>query len=486
MDAEVIIVGAGVAGLVAADELVRHGHDALVLEARDRVGGRTLNGLIPGTDAVVELGGQWVGPTQDRIAALLTALDISTYPTYDDGLHVVDFGGRQRRQREFIPRINPLALLDLAVAERRLRTAISRIDLAAPWNSPDADRLDAETFDSWIRRHSRSAGGRRFLAILCRAVFAAEPADMSALWAQFYLAAGGGLGRITETAGGAQQDRIVGGSQLIAERLAQRLTGRIQTGWAVRAITGTDTDRVAVHGTDGTVRHARRVIVTVPPAVLGQIIFAPALPVERVALLQRMPHGNVVKFNMVYETPFWRRAGLSGQAFSDTRTISVVYDNTPAAGGPGVLLGFAEGRHGSVFVRLDPEDRRAAAIADLRTYFGPEAADPVAYLDHDWTADEWTRGCYGAFGTPGALTRYGRALRDPVGAVHWAGAETAVRWTGYLDGAVESGQRAAVEVTRALAMAGRAGQAGAAGPARGWGAAGPGGGVAPAPVAARS
>lgn len=448
-DADVVVIGAGVAGLVAARELTDRGYQVLVLEARDRVGGRTFNAPLPDGTGVVELGGQWVGPGQDRVLRLMGELGIGTFPTYDSGEHLIEFGRRLRRHRGTLPALGPLALADVVRAWSALRRAVRRIPVDAPWDAPRAGRLDAETFATWLHRHCLTTGGRRFFHALTRAVFATEPDELSALWAHFYFASAGGIEPVLDTSGGAQQDRVVGGSQLIAIRLAERLGDRVLTATAARQV-GWGDDHVVVHADGGTSVRARRAVLTVPPGLLTRIGFDPVLPADRHAMLQRLPHGGVVKVNVVYDEPFWRRAGLSGQAFSEGRTVSMAFDNSPPSGRPGVLVGFVEGRRALEFGALDPAARRDAVIADLVAYFGSTAGRYQEFLEHDWTADEWSRGCYGAFGVPGVLTRFGRLLRAPLGALHWAGAETAVRWVGYLDGAVESGQRAAAEVDAAL------------------------------------
>lgn len=445
---DVLVVGAGLAGLVTARRLRKAGVDARVLEARDRVGGRTLSEPIPGTDQLIEMGGQWVGPTQDRVRALIAELGLRTYPTYDQGRHIVEFGGSVRHYTGRIPWLGALTLADIGLAQWRIDRTARRLPLNAPWAAEDAARLDEQTFDDWLRRRVRTDGGRRFFRIVTEAVFAAEPEDLSALWALFYIGAAGGLDALINTTGGAQQDRVVGGTFRICQALAAELADALELYAPVTAVDWSDgTVRVTAGGRD---YRTRRLVLAVPPPLATRITYTPALPSDRTRLLAGLPMGSVIKVNVVYDEPFWRADGLSGQANSDVRALNTVFDNVPYGGGPGVLVGFFEGAHARAVARLTPEERRRIALDDLVAYFGPRAARPTAYLERDWCAEEWSQGCYGAFATPGTLSRFGPALRAPVGPLHFAGTETATRWAGYLDGAIESGERAADEVIAAL------------------------------------
>ncbi len=438
---DVVVIGAGLAGLSAARELQRLGRKVVVLEARDRVGGRTLNEPI-GDGKVVEIGAQWVGPTQDRVLALIDELALETFPTYAEGRNIFERGGRTSRYKGTIPRTNPFGILEVGAAMRRLNRMAAQIDPASPWTASKAPRWDSETFATWMRRRVRTQAARDILRLAIIGVWAAEPEDVSLLHVLFYIRSAGTLEILTDTEGGAQQDRIVGGSQLISLRMAEELgDGVVELSSPVRRLehgpdgVGVGSDRLAVQ--------AKRAIVAVPPALAGRISYGPPLPARRDGLTQRMAQGSVVKCMAVYERPFWREQGLSGAITSVTGPVSVGFDNSPPDGSPGVLLGFLEGRAARDAADLPQEQRRALVAESFGRLFGAEAADPIAYVDRAWAADEWSRGCYGGFMTPGAWTDYGSAVREPIGPIHWAGAETALVWNGYMDGAVGSGQDAA-------------------------------------------
>jgi monoamine oxidase len=445
-DADLVVVGAGLAGLAAARTAAAAGAKVVVLEARDRVGGRTLNEEI-GDGSVVEVGGQWIGPTQDRLAALARELKVDTFPTYAEGENVLEYGGRLRRYRGTIPRLNPAVLLDVERAQRRLNRLAKRVPLEAPWEAPNAAALDGQTVATWMRRNLATKGGRVLLELGIESVWAAQPEDMSLLDVLFSIHSAGGLQMMFDTEGGAQQDRFVGGSQRIAILMAQALAREDLLREApVRKIERAD-HGVTVSADGATVR-ARRAIVAVAPTLAGRIAFDPPLPGYRDQLTQRMPLGTVAKCMAIYDEPFWRAEGLSGQATSDVGPVKLTFDNSPPDGSPGVMLGFLEGRRARELGRLRPEERRTAVIDCFARLFGPRAAQPAAYIERLWAEEEWSRGCYGCLMPPGAWTNYGPALREPIGPLHWAGAEYATVWNGYMDGAVRSGEetaRAALE-----------------------------------------
>jgi monoamine oxidase len=444
-DADVVVVGAGFAGLAAARDLEREQLRVIVVEARDRVGGRTLGHLLPNGEQV-EIGGQWVGPRHDRLLAMATSLGVETFPTYSEGWNLLHYKGKTRRHRGLIPpRISPHVLIDFVQAQLRLDLMARRVPVERPWDARNALEWDGMTLETRLRRSMFSKGGRTLMDLAITAVFAAEPRELSLLHFLFYTRSSG----LSRELVAAQDLRFVGGSQEVAVRQARALKNGVLTSTPIRSIRQ-DSAGVEICGDKVRIR-GQRAIVTVPPTLAGRIQYNPPLSADRDQLMQSAPMGSVVKVLAIYDSPFWRKRGLSGQASSDVGPVKVVFDNSPPSGDPGILVGFAEGADARELRKLPAAERRAAVLSSLRRLFGTEAAHPTAYVERDWAAEEWTRGCYGAFFPPGVWTSFGHTLREPVDRIHWAGSETSPLWAGYMEGAVRSGERAAKEVSSLLA-----------------------------------
>jgi monoamine oxidase len=447
--ADVAIVGAGLAGLVAARNLRRAGKRVLVLEARNRVGGRTFSRKVSGASDVANLGATFVGPTQDRIVALARELGVGIFPTYYQGRNVFYFNGQRQTYEGNVPPVDPAALVEAQKVIVQLDSMAGEVPLDAPWSAPRAAEWDGQTFETWKQENVVTPNGRKLVDLAIQAIFSCEPRDMSLLFVLFYIHSAGSLEALINTAGGAQESRLEGGAQLVAQRLAKQIgRRRILLRSPVRLIVRRKrrvdvlTDRLTVW--------ARRVIVAAPPAVAGQIRYQPALPALRDQLTQRVPMGSVTKTFAIYESAFWRDQGLSGMVTSDAGPVKVVFDGSPKSGRPGMLLGFVDGDDARALNGLPRAERHRQEVESYVRYFGEQAGSARSVFDYAWDNDPIARGAPIGFTPPGVLISFGEALRRPVGPIHWAGTETATVWNGYMDGAVRSGERVAAEVLATL------------------------------------
>jgi len=440
---DVVVVGAGLAGLTAARELTRLGLDTVVLEGRDRVGGRTKPGTLAGVP--IDLGASFVGPTQDAVLKLAADLGCTTTLTYNQGANLIRWRGKVRRYHGTIPKLGLLGLLDIGRIQWQFERLAKGVNITEPWASARAAKLDSISLGGWLRSIKASATSRDLMAIMSRVTWGAEPDELSLLHAVRYVKTSGGLDRMLDVAGGAQQEHFPGGTHEMSVRMAAELGDRVRLHAKVTRIDWAES-AVAVSSSDG-VAEARRAILAVAPAQRLDIDIAPAPPIEYQQLAQRWPLGALTKSYAAYPTPFWRAQGLSGQALSDEGPVFITFDVSPGSDGPGILLGFTDARR---FDRLDPAQRRAQALDCFAALFGEQAAHPIDFADQRWGAEDFAPGGPTAAVPPGSWTQFGPLLRRPVGPLHWAGTETADDWTGFMDGAVRSGQRAAAEVAQAL------------------------------------
>ncbi|CAM5668835.1 Monoamine oxidase OS=Streptomyces griseorubiginosus OX=67304 GN=aofH_2 PE=3 SV=1 [Streptomyces griseorubiginosus] len=446
---DVVVIGAGLAGLSAARDLVAAGKSVAVLEARDRVGGRLLNHDL-GDGQVTEIGGQFVGPTQDRILALAKDVGVETYRAEVPGENVYVHDGRSKRFSGHTPP-DLLALPDMGIALARIGKAAARIDPAAPWKAPNALELDGMTYETWLRKAEITGGGVDLVNIFLNSAYGGEARDASALFSLWYVATFGDethpgtMERGTGTTGGAQDSRFVGGSQLVAQRLAVELDGRIHLSAPVRRVTQDSTGVTVV--SDAGEWHAEQVIVAIPPLLASRIVWDPLLPPQQDQLFQRLPFGTLMKCVAVYDKPFWRAEGLSGMGLlRGGSPIREMFDNTPQDGGPGVLMGFLGGKEWRKWAHRPARERRGAVLRSFAQVVGERAFETLDYVEQDWTAEQSTQGGPTSIAAPGVLTSYGEWMGRAFGRVHWAGAEFSPYWNGFMDGAVRSGQDAAAEL----------------------------------------
>lgn len=442
--AQIVVVGAGLSGLFAARELAGKGRDVVVVEARDRVGGRTLARTIG--RGHFDLGGQWISPAQKRVTNLTRDLGLATFPTWSRGRKVMELDGPNgtvKTYRGTIPKLGVLELLRLELALRSVERMTKRVDPSDPWATRDGVEWDRHTVDDWARKTVPSSAPRVRAAfdVVVRVVFGAEPRDLSVLSFLSYVRAAGGLMALVEIEGGAQQERFVEGAYTLSLRIAEKLGDRVVLDAPVRAIAD-DGGRVVVTTERGSIC-AERVIVAAPPALVREITFDPPLDDARVELLRAHRMGATTKVITTYARPFWRDAGFSGEAIASSGPITVTFDDTTHDRAQAALVAFVVGDA----ARAKPSEREL--LSALEKLFGREAAIPDEYVAEDWSTDPWSGGCPVSMPSPLHWGRQRTSLRRIHGRVHFAGTETAREHTGYLEGALEAADRCVREIERA-------------------------------------
>ncbi|MGB1580244.1 MAG: flavin monoamine oxidase family protein [Nevskiales bacterium] len=448
-----IIVGGGASGCQAARTLAQAGQRVMLIEARNRLGGRTYSKTAD-CGMSVDVGGQWLGPGQNRALKLARELDLELWPQPQHGANLLRLHGKTRSFKGNIPGLPLLSLLDMQISIWRLEAMARQILAEAPQDSLKADEWDRMSVAQWMNRKIKSRLTRSVFTAAIHAVLATEPEEVSMLQLLFYLKSAGGLMPLISAEGGAQEQRITGGAQQLSEGLASLARGHgaeFRTSTPVRHI-DQDADGVDVITDSGTLR-ARQVIVAMSPLDATRIDFGPALPTRRRQLMNRMPMGSAIKVIMVYDKPFWREAGLSGEMVCDEGPLRMTFDSTPPDSEQGALVGFILGAEAAHYSELPKEIRYGDIRRQLADFFGKPAGNPIQYIEKDWCADQFAHGCYAGLMSPGVMSRLGDTIRMPVGRIHWAGTETATQWNGYIEGALQSGERAAEEVMAAMTQA---------------------------------
>ena len=439
---DVIVVGAGMSGLAAARALIRQGKKVAILEARDRVGGRVKSGKLAGH--TIDLGGMWVGPSQTRLLDLLREYHIDIMPQYLKGKGIFEMSGKRTTPEGEAFGFDPPAQAEFDRVMAQIDKMVAMVPPEAPWTAPHAEEWDDITLEEWLRTNVHNDDVYRFMGAETRVTLTVEPWQVSFLYFLFYVRSGNSFMELESYDKGAQMYIVPESMHQVAAAIGKELDGSLMLGTPVSAISQ-DAKGITVVSEKGSWQ-ADYAVVALPLPLSSRINYQPPLPPDREALSEQMPMGSVIKYWVAYEKPFWREHGMNGLVFTDAPPSSAMSDATPPSGSPGFLVGFIDGRRALKWSGRPMEERKKMVVDLIVNYFGPEGAKPIDYIDQDWPADPWSRGCYGPSMGPGVLTTLGPALRTRFGRIHWAGTETSPIWTGYIEGAIRSGERAAGDV----------------------------------------
>ncbi|KAH7639683.1 amine oxidase [Dermatophagoides farinae] len=471
----VAIIGAGLSGLYAANILNDYGiTNYCVLEARDRIGGRLLTKKDPKV-GWVDLGGSYVGPSQHYIQKLIQKLGIETYK--------IDVTGKSvylNQKRRYLHNGNELPSLSNKLVELEIRHVLKLMDEMSeqlprdePWKHPQAIEWDRQTFGQFLDKHCWSQEAKDFIAIYIGCCTSCEAYEQSLLWSLWYIRQCDGLDIMYNIENSAQDSKLVGGTQQICQQLLQRIgVDKVKLSKPVTQIIMENKQQqqseskslIRIKTLDGECLKCNYIIMAIPPVLVQKIHFNPSLPPVYSQMLQKFTMGSAIKCIVYYKEQFWRndqqqqqQPSLNGNMLINCPQpcdgpITYTVDDTKPDGSYPAIVGFIIGDRARDMLERSREERLHYICQSYsRAFDSKKALQPIHYEEQNWMAEQYTGGCFTGLGAPGFLTNYGLLLKQPLfDCIFPAGTETSTHWAGFMDGALQSGERAAFEVLSRL------------------------------------
>lgn len=440
-----IVIGAGFSGVAAARELTRNGKKIKVLEARDRVGGRVYTQQY-NDGFYLDLGGQWIGPTQTRMYELLEEYDLHYFPTYNQGINIIDINNKVKTYKGLIPKLDVISLVNLEFIIRKLDWMAKSIDIKKPYVHKKAKKYDSITLLEFLNRNSKTKKCKQVIQLAMETVFASNLSHVSLLHALFYIKSGTNLNTLFNIDDGAQMHRVKGGMQQVVEKMIEEFQGSLLLESPVTQIKK-EGQILSVIGADFNMK-TKKVIMAIPPFAMKNINMTDVCSQSKLDLMDNLVTGKVSKVFAIYDQPFWRDKSYSGQIISDSESsyLQSTFDASPDDGSRGILLGFSIGDRYDKFMEMEEGERKEWVQSQMRKYYGQDTPEMISYVDYSMEESEWSGGCYAAIYPKEQWTSHKGELMKPENNIHFAGTETSDVWMGYIEGAVRSGERAAREV----------------------------------------